>query len=288
MVEMRFMPQGQLVDFEVEEATKDGVTVSVKARLWYEQASPIKVDALFSSYNSVHQAALSSLEHIISQRRYDNLVEGPPNINHTLKVMIDTKTDPWGLKIVKVEIVDVEISEKMQQALEAKVIQERSAKIIEIERQVYTDFNFLKPKGFKVVDVKNPDNIMYSTIILEGKCRLRIQHEGWDGKYISFSRLTTRARKHEKWYDLDILIWYLSGEEGFRKFYKERKKNNLEIKFLSKFLSTYLDEIIELLGRNSGEKQYPEKKSLKESTANLFLDLALDFIRWHRFLRYGF
>ena len=283
------MSQDQLVDFEVETATKDSVTVSVKARLWYEMASPLKADASSSSYNSVHQAALSSLGHIISQRRYDNLVDGPPNINHALKVMIDTKTDPWGVKIVKVVVVDVEISEEIQQALEAKVIQERSVKIIEFERQVYTDFNFLKPKGFKVVDVKNPDKIMYSTIILEGKCRLRIQHEGWDGIHIVFSKLTTPVNKHEKWYDLDILIWYLSGEKGFRKFYKERKKNNLEVKILSKHLSIYLDEIKELLGRNSGEKQHPEKiKSLKESTADLFLDLALGFIRWCRFFRYGF
>ena len=65
----------------------------------------------------------------------DTLLSEREHLNASLQQVIDTQTEPWGIKVTTVEIKDVEIPERMQHAIarQAEAERERRAKVINAE-----------------------------------------------------------------------------------------------------------------------------------------------------------
>jgi regulator of protease activity HflC (stomatin/prohibitin superfamily) len=65
----------------------------------------------------------------------DTLLSDREHLNGALQTVIDSQTEPWGIKVTSVEIKDVEIPERMQHAIarQAEAERERRAKIINAE-----------------------------------------------------------------------------------------------------------------------------------------------------------
>ncbi len=125
------------VDIEPQDAiTKDSVTVSVNAVLYYEIVDPMKaVLSVLSFRAAVYQAALTTLRNIIGQHDLDELLRSRDTINETLKQIIAGIANPWGISVEMVEIKAVEIPEGMQRAMarEAEAMREKRARIIKAE-----------------------------------------------------------------------------------------------------------------------------------------------------------
>ena len=125
------------IDVESQESiTKDSVTVKVNAVVWMKIVDPIKsVVAVANYYNAAYQVALTSLRNIIGQHYLDEVLKERDKINDALKTMVDTATEPWGVKVEMVEMKDVEIPPQMQRAMaqEAQAIREKRARIVKAE-----------------------------------------------------------------------------------------------------------------------------------------------------------
>ena len=128
------------VDLERQETiTKDSVTIKVNAVLWFKISDPEKAILNVANYNqAVYQFSVTALRNIIGQHLLDEVLKEREQINHTLQQMVDTATDPWGIKIEMVEMKDVEIPESMQRAMarEAEAIREKRARIIKAEAEL--------------------------------------------------------------------------------------------------------------------------------------------------------
>lgn len=122
-----------------ETITKDSVTVKVDAVLWYRIVNPSNAIISVADYQTaVHQVALTSLRNIIGQHALDEVLRERTAINETLRTIVDTATEPWGIKIETVEMKDVEIPELMQRAMarEAEAIREKRARLIKAEAEL--------------------------------------------------------------------------------------------------------------------------------------------------------
>ncbi len=122
-----------------ETITKDSVTAKVDAVLWYKVVDPAKAIISVADYRSaVHQVALTSLRNIIGQHVLDEVLKERDSINSTLRGIVDTATEPWGIQIEMVEMKDVEIPESMQRAMarEAEAVRERRARIIKADAEL--------------------------------------------------------------------------------------------------------------------------------------------------------
>jgi regulator of protease activity HflC (stomatin/prohibitin superfamily) len=122
-----------------ETITKDSVTIKVNAVLWYRIIDPTKAILEVADYGSaVYQVALTSLRNIIGQHLLDEVLKERDKINEQLRSIVDTDTDPWGVKIEMVEMKDVEIPQSMQRAMarEAEAIREKRARIIKAEAEL--------------------------------------------------------------------------------------------------------------------------------------------------------
>ena len=128
------------VDLEQQETiTKDSVTIKVNAVLWFSVVDPGNAILKVANYDqAVYQFAVTSLRNIIGQHLLDEGPRDRAGINGTLQKMVDSATEPWGIRIEMVEMKDVEIPEGMQRAMarEAEAIREKRARIIKAEAEL--------------------------------------------------------------------------------------------------------------------------------------------------------
>ncbi len=128
------------VDLEQQETiTKDSVTIKVNAVLWFSVVDPGNAILKVANYDqAVYQFAVTSLRNIIGQHLLDEVLRDREGINGTLQKMVDSATEPWGIRIEMVEMKDVEIPEGMQRAMarEAEAIREKRARIIKAEAEL--------------------------------------------------------------------------------------------------------------------------------------------------------
>ncbi len=122
-----------------ETITKDSVTVKIDAVLWYKIIDPAKAILSVVDYRlAVHQVALTSLRNLIGQHMLDEVLKDRDKINQTLRNIVDTVTEPWGIQLEIVEMKDVEIPAAMQRAMarEAEAIREKRARLIKAEAEL--------------------------------------------------------------------------------------------------------------------------------------------------------
>lgn len=128
------------VDLEQQETiTKDSVTIKVNAVLWFNVIDPGAAILKVADYRqAVYQFAVTSLRNIIGQHVLDEVLRDREGINTTLQRMVDSATEPWGIRIEMVEMKDVEIPEGMQRAMarEAEAVREKRARIIKAEAEL--------------------------------------------------------------------------------------------------------------------------------------------------------
>jgi regulator of protease activity HflC (stomatin/prohibitin superfamily) len=113
--------------------TKDNITARVSAVVYYRVADPVKAVVSIENYAyATSQSAQSILRSIIGQFELDSVLSNRKAISEQLEVIIDDQTEPWGIKVINVDIKDVELPADMQRAIarQAEAERERRAKII--------------------------------------------------------------------------------------------------------------------------------------------------------------
>ena len=119
-----------------EVITKDNVTVNVDAITFFrvvdaEQAI-VQVERYIEATTWLAQTTLRS---IVGQVELDELLANREKINKKIQEIIDRQTDPWGIKVVSVEVRDVVLPENMKRAMarQAETERDRRAKVINAE-----------------------------------------------------------------------------------------------------------------------------------------------------------
>jgi len=124
----------------VQEAiSRDNVTLRVAAVCFYQIVDPVKsVSKVEDAVQATGQVAQTTLRTIVGQYELDELLSDRDKVNQKLSAIIDRQTEAWGIKVVSVEIKDVEIPNNMQRAMarQAEAERERRAKVVAAEGEV--------------------------------------------------------------------------------------------------------------------------------------------------------
>ena len=119
-----------------EVITRDNIPVRVTAVAYYRVVDPnAAVNQVENYHNATLQISQTTLRSVLGGVDLDSLLSERESLNEALQHVIDTQTEPWGIKVTTVEIKDVEIPERMQHAIarQAEAERERRAKIINAE-----------------------------------------------------------------------------------------------------------------------------------------------------------
>jgi regulator of protease activity HflC (stomatin/prohibitin superfamily) len=113
--------------------TRDNVSVKVSAVLYFRVVEPAKAVVEVENFlYATQQLAQTTLRSILGQADLDELLSQRDKLNAQLQEIIDTHTEPWGIKVSMVEVKDVDLPQEMQRAMakQAEAEREKRAKII--------------------------------------------------------------------------------------------------------------------------------------------------------------
>ncbi|RLB58441.1 MAG: slipin family protein [Deltaproteobacteria bacterium] len=113
--------------------TKDNVTVQVNAVVFMRVMQPEKAILEVDNYlYNTSQLAQTTLRSVLGQVELDELLTKREQLNERLQEILDADTDPWGVKVAKVEIKHVDLPAEMQRAMarQAEAERERRGKVI--------------------------------------------------------------------------------------------------------------------------------------------------------------
>lgn len=119
--------------------TKDNVTMKVNAVVYFRVVDPVRAVVEVENYLfATSQLAQTTLRSVLGQAELDIILGERDRLNRTLQEILDTNTDPWGVKVSHVEIKGVDLPVEMQRAMarQAEAERERRAKIIAAEGEL--------------------------------------------------------------------------------------------------------------------------------------------------------
>lgn len=133
MVDMR----EQVIDVPPQEViTKDNVVVTVDAIVYYQVTDPVRVQYNVANFQlATIKLAQTNLRNVIGDLELDETLTSRERVNNQLRQILDDATDPWGVRITRVEIQKIDpprdITDAMGQQMKAE--RERRARVLEAE-----------------------------------------------------------------------------------------------------------------------------------------------------------
>ena len=116
--------------------TRDNVSVKVNAVVYFRVMDPRRAIVEVENFHyATSQLAQTTLRSVLGQVELDGLLAERERLNQDLQQILDTQTDPWGVKVSAVEVKHVDLPPDMQRAMarQAEAEREKRAKIIHAE-----------------------------------------------------------------------------------------------------------------------------------------------------------
>jgi len=116
--------------------TQDNVSIKVNAVVYFRVLDPqkaiVQVENFLAATSQISQTTLRS---VLGQSELDDLLSQRDKINRKLQQIIDTNTEPWGVKVSNVEVKQIDLPQEMQRAMakQAEAERERRSKVIAAE-----------------------------------------------------------------------------------------------------------------------------------------------------------
>lgn len=116
--------------------TRDNVSVKVSAVIYFRVMDPTKAVIEVENYlYATSQLAQTTLRSVCGQSELDELLSERDKINLQIQEILDSHTEPWGVKVSMVEVKQIDLPVEMQRAIarQAEAERERRAKVINAE-----------------------------------------------------------------------------------------------------------------------------------------------------------
>ncbi|HSV92852.1 MAG TPA: slipin family protein [Desulfobacterales bacterium] len=116
--------------------TRDNVSVKVNAVIYFRVIDSVKAIIEVENYlYAISQLAQTTLRSVCGEGELDDLLANREKLNAQLQEILDTHTDPWGIKVTTVELKHIDLPQEMQRAMarQAEAERERRAKVINAE-----------------------------------------------------------------------------------------------------------------------------------------------------------
>ena len=130
--------------------TKDNVSVKVNAVVYFRVMDPQRAIVEVENFHyATSQLAQTTLRSVLGQVEMDGLLSERESLNKELQQILDTQTDPWGVKVSAVEVKHVDLPPDMQRAMarQAEAEREKRAKIIHAEGEFIASAKLAQAAG---------------------------------------------------------------------------------------------------------------------------------------------
>jgi regulator of protease activity HflC (stomatin/prohibitin superfamily) len=155
--------------------TKDNVSVTVDAVIYYRISDPVK--ATFEVQNFGYAAttlAQTNLRNLIGDKSLDETLTARDTINANLRAVLDEATNTWGVKVTRVEVQKIDPPADITEAMSRQMKAERDKRA-----------NILEAEGVKQAQILQSEGVRQSEILrAEGDAQARITRATAEAKAI--------------------------------------------------------------------------------------------------------
>ena len=128
--------------------TKDNVLVTVDAVIYYKVVDPVKAEFEIADFGyATTTLAQTNLRNLIGDKQLDETLTARDVINTSLREVLDEATNPWGVKITKVELQKIDPPADITSAMSQQMKAEREKRARILEAQGFREAAILKAEG---------------------------------------------------------------------------------------------------------------------------------------------
>ena len=117
----------QVADFDPQPViTKDNVTIMIDTVIYLQITDPkLYTYGVMNPWNAIENLATTTLRNIIGELELDETLTSRDMINNRMRSVLDEATDPWGIKVNRVEVKNITPPKSIQEAMEKQMRAER-------------------------------------------------------------------------------------------------------------------------------------------------------------------
>ncbi|MFO7661804.1 MAG: SPFH domain-containing protein [Chloroflexota bacterium] len=128
--------------------TADNVVVTVDAVIYYKVSDPVKAEFEIQNFNvAATTLAQTNLRNLIGDKQLDETLTARDLINTSLREVLDEATNPWGVKVTKVELQKIDPPQDITNAMSKQMKAEREKRANILEAQGFREAEILKAQG---------------------------------------------------------------------------------------------------------------------------------------------
>lgn len=132
---------------EQKAITKDNIAVGVNAVIYYRVADAAKAILEVEDFiYAMSQLAQTTMRNAVGEVELDELLSSRDKISERIRSVVDVASDPWGIKVMNVELKDIALPSDMERTIakQAEAEREKRAVIIRAEGEVVAAENMAK------------------------------------------------------------------------------------------------------------------------------------------------
>ena len=157
--------------------TRDNVTMEVDAVIYYLVADPVR--ATYEVQNlpwGLEQLTLSALRNVIGQLDLDHTLSSRDTTNTQLRAALDTATQQWGVKVMRIELKNITPPEEIRLTMEKQMTAERTRRAVVTTAEGDKASAILRAEGQKQSQIVNAEGAKQAAILsAEGQAEARLR-----------------------------------------------------------------------------------------------------------------
>lgn len=128
--------------------TKDNVVVTVDAVIYYKIVDPVKAEFEIENFQiAATTLAQTNLRNLIGDKQLDETLTARDSVNADLRVVLDESTNPWGVKVTKVELQKIDPPQDITDSMSKQMKAEREKRARILEAQGIREAEILQAEG---------------------------------------------------------------------------------------------------------------------------------------------
>ena len=149
----------QVVDFAPQPViTKDNVTMQIDTVVFFQITDPkLYTYGVEAPLSAIENLTATTLRNIIGELELDSTLTSRDTINAKIRVILDEATDPWGIKVNRVELKNIIPPREIQDAMEKQMKAERQRREAILTAEGEKASKILVAEGHKESQILNAE-----------------------------------------------------------------------------------------------------------------------------------
>ncbi len=157
--------------------TRDNVTMEVDAVIYFVIVDPVRATYEIQNLRwGIEQLTLSALRNVVGQLDLDHTLSSRDTINAQLRAALDSATQQWGVKVMRIELKNINPPEEIRLTMEKQMTAERSRRAVVTTAEGEKSSAILRAEGGKQSAIVNAEGAKQAAILAaEGQAEARLR-----------------------------------------------------------------------------------------------------------------